>query len=314
MVLLFAFCSYQAFAYTPSSVTTQNALLVSGKINAYLNRQFEPKKTTFLTLLGTRLPVLQTSFIQQGKADVAYLYEYIRRHLPGVDLIDTPDVIDDDGRGVTWTHAAQGFDILYNPYSTPTFGSLDPNQTYRALLNGTYFARTEWGNYNAGLLWINGQRQTPFVNDDPQITHILCLDASWKISLWENSAYTSEDMLQPCALAFQAGPLIYEDQDGIIQENLAQKLYIGSAHARTVMVIFTLHDGTQDVWFLTFYAKVTLSEVRDIVLSETRFYGEYNDIQILNLDGGSSVAYTSRAFPQLDFWKGKTLPIVIGIK
>ncbi len=51
------------------------------------------------------------------------------------------------------------------------------------------------------------------------------------------------------------------------------------------MTLFTRPDGSQDLWFLTFYKKMTLAQVRDVVLSETRFYGNYRDVQILNLDG-----------------------------
>ena len=101
--------------------------------------------------------------------------------------------------------------------------------------------------------------------------------------------------------------------DGVVQENLEPKTYIGAAHTRTVLVIFTRLDDSQDTWFLTFYNKVTLAQVRDVVLSETRFYETYKNLQILNLDGGSSVAYISRTYPKLDFGMQKKLPIVFGI-
>lgn len=51
------------------------------------------------------------------------------------------------------------------------------------------------------------------------------------------------------------------------------------------MVIFTSESGAQDLWFLTVYTKMTLAQVRDVVLSETRFIGTYKNISVLNLDG-----------------------------
>lgn len=80
-----------------------------------------------------------------------------------------------------------------------------------------------------------------------------------------------------------------------------------------MLVVFTRPDGSEDIWFLTFYKKMTLAQVRDVVLADTRFFDTYRDLRILNLDGGSSVAYMSRVFPQLNFGTQKKLPIVFGI-
>lgn len=160
---------------------------------------------------------------------------------------------------------------------------------------------------------MDGSRHAPFVSDDPQVTHVICTDMSGNISFWENKDYT-EERLNSCRTAFQSGPMIYEFRGGQKKENLATKQYIGLPHTRTVMVVFTRTDTTQDVWFLTAYNKMTLSQIRDIVLSETRFYGTYNALAVMNLDGGSSVAYISRSFPELNFGTNKILPIVLGIR
>lgn len=101
-----------------------------------------------------------------------------------------------------------------------------------------------------------------------------------------NDQYISEeDIISRCDIAFQSGPMIYQKNDGIVTENLMPRTYIGSAHVRTVMVVFQKENGEQDMWFLTVYSRMTLAQVRDIVLAETRFYGEYDDVFIFNLDG-----------------------------
>ena len=156
---------------------------------------------------------------------------------------------------------------------------------------------------------MDGSRYTPFVSDDSQITHVICVDVTGKISFWENKDYT-EERLVACQTAFQSGPMIYESNGNQKKENLAVKQYIGLSHARTILVVFTRQDGTQDVWFLTAYTKMTLSQIRDTVLSETRFQGTYSSLSIMNLDGGSSVAYMSQSFPELNFGGNKILPIV----
>jgi hypothetical protein len=140
---------------------------------------------------------------------------------------------------------------------------------------------------------------------------MLCRKKSGVFTVLTNDQYVSEeDIMQRCDIAFQAGPLIYDLHDGIATENLAPKTYIGGSHTRTVMVIFTSESGTQDLWFLTVYTKMTLAQVRDIVLSETRFIGTYKNVSVLNLDGGSSVAYVSRKYPELNFGTSKKLPII----
>ena len=155
---------------------------------------------------------------------------------------------------------------------------------------------------------------TEFLTDDRQITHLYC-EKNGVIQFWNNAQYVSEeDIKQKCDTAFQSGPLIYSLHDGVVSENLASKLYIGNKHERTVMVVFESQSGKQDVWFLTAYEEKTLAQIRDIVLMETRFYDTYKNIDIFNLDGGSSVAYISKKYPALNFGKSKQLPIVFGIR
>lgn len=301
------------FAYSPTSAVAFDSQNISNRINLYLEKQKPDTKATLLKTLSKQLPILQARMVEAGNIDRAYLFEYVRRHLPGSMMIDTPDLIDDDNRGVTWTHAPRWFELIYEPYDTPPLSTIATQKNFATLMNGSYFARTEWGNYPAWVLYLDGSRYTPFVFDDPQITHVICTDTNGTISFWENKDYT-EERLNSCKTAFQSGPMIYESSGGQKKENLATKQYIGLPHTRTVMVVFTRTDNTQDVWFLTAYAKMTLAQIRDVVLSETRFYGTYQSLSIMNLDGGSSVAYISQSFPELNFGTNKILPIVLGIK
>ena len=303
----------EVFAYTPSSTIALDSQNLSNRINLYLEKQKSDKKTSLINTLSKQLPVLQARMVEVGNIDRAYLFEYVRRHLPGSVMIETLDLIDDDNRGVTWTHAPQWFELIYEPYDTPSLSKIATQKNFSTFINGAYFARTEWGNYPAWVLYLDGSRYTPFVPDDPQITHVICTDTNGKISFWENKDYT-EERLNSCKIAFQSGPMIYESSGGQKKENLAAKQYIGLPHTRTVMVVFTRIDNTQDVWFLTAYNKMTLAQVRDVVLSETRFHGTYNSLAIMNLDGWSSVAYISQSFPELNFGTNKILPIVLGIK
>jgi 3-mercaptopyruvate sulfurtransferase SseA len=93
------------FAYTPTSAVAFDSQNLSNRINLYLEKQKPDKKTTLLKTLSKQLPILQARMVEVGNIDRAYLFEYVRRHLPGAMMIDTADLIDDDNRGVTWTHA-----------------------------------------------------------------------------------------------------------------------------------------------------------------------------------------------------------------
>ncbi len=72
-------------------------------------------------------------------------------------------------------------------------------------------------------------------------------------------------------------------------------------------------NGVQDLWFLTIIKPASFTDIRDTVLRESRFRGEYDAITIFNLDGGSSVAYRNPAYPGLNFGSSKALPVVFEI-
>lgn len=179
-------------------------------------------------------------------------------------------------------------------------------------MNGGYFNRVDGSLYHAGLLALNGVRQTPFVPDNTQVTHVVCVDMKGKISFIKNIDY-DESLIDSCSLLFQGGPLVYSRSGFSVEENLMSSSYIGRAHKRTVMVLFE-KNGKQDLWFLTINENVTLKEVRNIVLRETRFIDSYDTLHIFNLDGGSSVAHVNRAHPELNIGRTKILPIVFGIQ
>lgn len=237
------------------------------------------------------------------------LYEMIRRKLY-TDSFETTDVIFDDGVGAIWNHASKGLWILYNPVSTPTIGALSSG-TKNILVNGSYFSRKDGTQYHSGLLWSRGVLWSEMVYGDSQITHVVCLDTHNRVTFWPNSTYF-DGLMDACEIAFQAWPMIYSLQDGIVEENLAPQNYIGRPHNRTVMVFFE-DDWKQDLWLLTLIKPTTLAEVRDVVLRESRFRGEYDTLKVFNLDGWSSVAHRNPDHPELNFWSSKALPVVFEI-
>ena len=322
--------SSTVFSYTPSSDTLHLAEKLQGQLTHLFSRMSSSEQKMALVKIDARVTLLQNNLI--GLTDTKSLerlslIQYLARRIPGVWSFDTKDVIYDELASVIWTHASKWFDILYRPYETPSVQQSDPDKKYRTLLNGGYFNRVDGSLYHAGMLSLNGERQTPWSFDDPQITHFVCVDSRGMVTFIPN-AFFLDSLLQTCAKLFQWGPLLYARNSDTIQEDLRPNSYIGRAHKRTVMVVFdtkiSLSAGAdiplqeegkkQDVWFLTVNEEVTLAEVRNIVLREVRFIGEYDSISILNLDGGSSVAHVNYSYPELNIGRTKKLPIVFGIK
>jgi 3-mercaptopyruvate sulfurtransferase SseA len=84
------------FAYTPSPAVVLESKTLSNSINRSVEKQQSKRKTDLFTTLSKELPILQSRMIEQGNIDRAYVFEYVRRHLPGAKNIDTNDLIDDD--------------------------------------------------------------------------------------------------------------------------------------------------------------------------------------------------------------------------
>lgn len=135
-VLSFLFCISSVLAYTPSSSVLSDSRDMAERLETYLSKRSASKVESLLSTLNSQLPVLQLGLMKKGNIAKAYQLEYLRRHLPGAEIIETADLIDDDLLGITWTRAPDGFDLMYFPYETPSFASLDPDDNYTALING----------------------------------------------------------------------------------------------------------------------------------------------------------------------------------
>ncbi len=95
-ILFFLSVSFPIFAYSPSASVLEKTKNLSVKINSYISSQQSEQKTSLLKLLSDTLPILQARLFMTHDIERMYLFEYIRRHLPASEMIDTSDLIDDD--------------------------------------------------------------------------------------------------------------------------------------------------------------------------------------------------------------------------
>lgn len=315
IILILLCLSSSVWAYVPDSSFLDRTEKITEKMNRAIARMSGDTQSSFIQSAWNKLTELQNSLVgnlQSADYNRLYLLEHLRRNISGIGSFVAENIIYDELDSVIWNHAPRGFDVLYTPFETAWFERSDTQKKYSVLLNGGYFNRIDSSLYHAGLLALNGVRQTPFVPDNTQVTHVVCMDAWGKISFIKNIDY-HESLIDSCSILFQGGPLIYSRSGLSVEENFMNNSYIGRAHKRTVMVLFE-KNGKQDLWFLTINENVTLKEVRNIVLRETRFIDLYDTLHIFNLDGGSSVAHVNRSHPELNIGRTKILPIVFGIQ
>lgn len=197
-------------AYTPSRDFVSYAEKLGGQMTTLFARMSSEEKTSVITNLNTRLVDLQNTLIGSSDSKVLnrlYLIQYLSRHIPGIESFEQEDVIYDEMISTIWTHAKNGFDILYQPFNTPRFEAHDSTKKYRALVNGGYFNKIDGSIYHAGLLALGGTRYTPGAFDDSKITHFLCVQDG-RVSLIPN-AFFRDESIETCEILFQAGPVLY---------------------------------------------------------------------------------------------------------
>lgn len=170
-----------AYAYTPPADFVATAESIGRQMTGLFARMPEDQRETIIQTLDTRLMQLQNDLI--GRTDSKslnrlYLIQYLARHLPGVESFEENTAIYDELASVIWTRAQSGFDVLYQPFNTPRFEAHDTAKKYRALVNGGYYNKIDGSIYHAGLLALDGERYTPPVFDNTQVTHFLCQDAN----------------------------------------------------------------------------------------------------------------------------------------
>ena len=141
---------------------------------------------------------------------------------------------------------------------------------------------------------------------DPQLTHIVVKSKKQgAIRFVPALRYTSNE--KQFALEFQTGPLVIEN--GRLARRLIQKSVNGpGAYRRTLLAMTDL----KQVYFITVRAQVSLEALGNFLLRASVFSGKRLDV--VNLDGGSSVALWAKDLPKLNFNQDARLPILLGVR
>lgn len=181
---------------------------------------------------------------------------------------------------------------------------------YKYLVNSSFFGKNAEGLYeHAGFLNFYGDVWYPLRTDEDtrQLTHIVRYDKvrkSLEFVPWQDFE-TKEG--NKYVVEFQTGPLVLKDNE--VQKDLIYNSKNGrSTHTRTMIG----YNDDGEYFLITFRTFVSLNEAADILTNLKLFKNQ--NINIINLDGGSSVTFYSKDYPEYNFNTDAVLPLFIGLR
>lgn len=197
-------------------------------------------------------------------------------------------------------------DFLYIPKDVKPFGIMAKENNFRYQINSSYFAGTHTDAKHCGWLKIYGKQVDSSIMEDKQLKYITRIDKNSK--MMENFYYKDFKPEQnENTLEFQTGPLVIENslladtaiRSSINWQRITQRTLIACTEKKNLFLI-SVREGAD------------LIELGKLLLKLSVFKGKCLDV--MNLDGGSSVSFYSKNIPELNYRLKTQLPLLIGIK
>ena len=219
------------------------------------------------------------------------------------DGLNEISVYDDLGMTIVSVH--DGFEFLFVPDDVDALESIARAKHYRFVINGSYFDNSALHAGHSGWLRIYGKTYSP-LRPDVQLTHVARFDsASMKTSFINMDGFApgTDDH----SIEFQTCPLIIDSNK--VALSLIQHSVNGSGrYKRTLMAV----TDNSVVYLITVKNRVSLDSLANYLLSLSIFASHRLDV--VNLDGGSSVALYVQHHPELNYNESARLPMLIGVK
>ncbi len=165
------------------------------------------------------------------------------------------------------------------------------------VINAGYFLESF---AHAGLLKINGEIITNLAENDYQLTHLLDFTNNVQILSQEQYLENETSILD----SFQTGPLLISQNE--IQTDLIQNSANGNGRYRRSIIGVT---NSGKLFFVATKKSYSLEELGEEILKFDELKNETFDV--LNLDGGSSVAFYSEENEDFRFSETSKLPYLI---
>lgn len=195
-------------------------------------------------------------------------------------------------------------ELIYHPKAGKSVEEIARSERFSYAINGSFFSGTRLLAKPAGWFRLNG-RKLGKVSKSRQLTHVVrydTTDARLHFIPVKRFRTNPESIFE-----FQTGPLVIND--GVIQEELIERSPNGKGRYTRTMLAKT---ASGRIYFITFRHPITLTEAADALLETPVFKKSKPDI--INLDGGASVSFFSKEYPQYNFNTEDTLPIIIGVR
>jgi hypothetical protein len=225
---------------------------------------------------------------------------------PGKVYYDSPNetsVYDDFG--MTIVSVVHGFDFLFVPDNVDALESVARAHHYRFVINGSFFDGSAMHAGHSGWLRIYGKTYSP-LRPDVQLTHIVRFDSiSGKTSFINMDGFTPTN--DDHSIEFQTGPLII-DSNRVALPLIQHSINGSGKYKRTLMAV----TDNRGLFLITVRNRVSLDSLANYLLSLSLFASHRLDV--VNLDGGSSVALFVQNHPELNYNEGSHLPMLIGVK
>lgn len=200
---------------------------------------------------------------------------------------------------------ADTFDFIFIPRDARSIKSVAKKGNYKIMINGSFFCGTRLAAKHAGWLRLFGKTYSP-VGQDRQVSHI------FRYNLDEKQAeLIPYQKFQPAddnrSIEFQTGPLVV-DSNKVAQKYIAESINGLSKHTRTLLAI----TDRRHFHFIIVRKRVALDELGNYLTSLSIFSNQRLDV--VNLDGGPSVALYVAKYPELNYNADARLPILLGVK
>lgn len=176
------------------------------------------------------------------------------------------------------------------------------SQEYDFAINAGYFQPDYT---HAGLLRIDSNEMTTIATNDRQLTHIFRY-FNGRPQIFDINTYLSLSSRFLNGFEFQTGPLIIDKNE--LQNDFIDNSLNGNGNFRRSIIGYT-ESGKIMIFITT--KPFDLKRLGTTILSLDDLEGEI--LTLLNLDGGSSVAFYAKESPNLTSGENKLLPFVLGI-
>jgi hypothetical protein len=236
----------------------------------------------------------------------AWTQPRVSRILPDTTLHDGKvNVFTYTTLGMTIVSVPKTFEYVYMPEDPDSVRVVGARRGYRYLVNASFFDGDRLHATHAGWLRIGGRILAP-LKKDRQLTHVVRYEAgSGKVRYIPYQEFSPS--ADTNALEFQTGPMIIEN-GRVAAKYIRESINGLGAYPRTLIATV----DRRRVFLIVVRRPVALDTLAGSLLRLSLF--RKGRIDVVNLDGGASVALYSSAHPGLCYNDAARLPLLLGIR